>query len=220
MLEKLNNQEKLINYKKLYFKGGNNVDYDFSEYRSLKELFKAIYYRNITIEKAERIQEEFDAIIGALKKYKPKKQKYKENKEKLLINDQNFYDGRKMTIEAFKNKIFPLVPSGFDEDEDEDEDKKDSRLPTIEEEPEENAFEQTTRLDKFYGADLINKYFKNKSLTEIINQLRKLQKNPETGQEYNNLMVCLIIGLNKLDSDIRNMSEDEVRNKRLDYLKD
>ena len=94
MLEKLNNQEKLINYKKLYFKGGNNVDYDFSEYRSLKELFKAIYYRNITIEKAERIQEEFDAIIGALKKYKPKKQKYKENKEKLLINAQNFYDGR------------------------------------------------------------------------------------------------------------------------------
>ena len=125
-----------------------------------------------------------------------------------------------MTIEAFKNKIFPLVPSCFDEDEEEDEDKKDSRLPTIEEEPEENAFEQTTRLDKFYGADLINKYFKNKSLTEIINQLRKLQKNPETGQEYNNLMVCLIIGLNKLDSDIRNMSEDEVRNKRLDYLKD
>ena len=68
MLEKLNNQEKLINYTKRYFKGENNVDYDFSEYRSLKELFKAMYYRNITIEKAERIQEEFDAIIGALKK--------------------------------------------------------------------------------------------------------------------------------------------------------
>ena len=33
-------------------------------------------------------------------------------------------------------------------------------------------------------------------------------------------MVRLITGLNKLDSDIRNMSEDEVRNKRLDYLKD
>ena len=47
MLEKLNNQEKLINYKKLYVKGGNNLDYDFSEYRSLEELFKAIYYRNI-----------------------------------------------------------------------------------------------------------------------------------------------------------------------------
>ena len=32
-------------------------------------------------------------------------------------------------------------------------------------------------------------------------------------------MVRLIIGLNKLHSDIRNMSEDEVENRRLDYLK-
>ena len=67
-----------------------------------------------------------------------------------------------MIIDAFKNKIFPLVPSGFDEDEDEDEDKKDSRLPKIEEEEEEpkEGFEQITRLDKFYAADLINKCFK------------------------------------------------------------
>ena len=36
MLEKLNNQEKLINYKKRYLKGGNNSEYDFSDYRSLK----------------------------------------------------------------------------------------------------------------------------------------------------------------------------------------
>ena len=63
--KKLNNQEKLINYKKLYFKGGNNLDYDFSEYRSLRELFKAIYYRNIRIEKAERIQDELNGVYGA-----------------------------------------------------------------------------------------------------------------------------------------------------------
>ena len=112
--KKLSNQEKLINYRKLSFRGGNNVDYDFSEYRSLKELFKAIYYRNVTIEEAGKIQGEFDAIIGALKNYKPKRPKYKENKEKLLINAQsNFYDGREMIINAFKNKVFPKVPTGF-----------------------------------------------------------------------------------------------------------
>ena len=33
-------------------------------------------------------------------------------------------------------------------------------------------------------------------------------------------MVHLVIALRKLDSDIRNMSEDEVENRRLDYLKD
>ena len=106
MLEKLSNQEKLINYMNLNFTGGSKVDYDFSEYRPLKEFFKAIYYRNITIEEAERVQEEFDSIIGALKKYKPKKTKYKEKKEKLLINAQNFYDGRKMIIDAFKKIYF------------------------------------------------------------------------------------------------------------------
>ena len=36
MLEKLNNQEKLINYKKLGFRGGNNKDYDFTNFSSLR----------------------------------------------------------------------------------------------------------------------------------------------------------------------------------------
>ena len=97
-------------------------------------------------------------------------------------------------------------------------------MPTIEEEeekkPKEDAFGEITRLDKFYGSDLINKYFENKSLTEIINQLKNYRKNPETRQDYNSLMVHLIIGLRELDSDITNMSKNEVKNKRLDYLKD
>ena len=73
MLEKLNNQEKLVNYQKLYLKGGNNAEYDFIDHRSLKEFCKAIYYTKVTIEEAEAIQEEFDAVIGALKINKPKK---------------------------------------------------------------------------------------------------------------------------------------------------
>ena len=86
MLEKLNNQEKLINYKKLYLKGGNNSEYDFRDYKSLKEFFKAIYYTKITIEEAEAMQEEFNAVIGALEIYKPKKSKYYQLKKRLLIN--------------------------------------------------------------------------------------------------------------------------------------
>ena len=73
ILKKLNNQEKLINYRKLNFTGGNKTDYDFSDYRSLEELFKAIYCRNITIEEAEGIQGEVNATIDALEDYKPKK---------------------------------------------------------------------------------------------------------------------------------------------------
>ena len=36
MLEKLNNQEKLINYKRLSFRRGNNKDYDFTNFGSLR----------------------------------------------------------------------------------------------------------------------------------------------------------------------------------------
>ena len=41
MLEKLQeNQEKLINYKKLNFEGANNVDYDFTNFSSLREFLE------------------------------------------------------------------------------------------------------------------------------------------------------------------------------------
>ena len=122
MLEKLNNQEKLINYQKVGFIGGNKVDYyDFSDYKSLKEIFKAIYYRKITIEEAEAIQEEFDGTYGALEKYKTKKNsKYVKPRAKLLINAKKNYEGRQTIIDAFKNKIFPMVPTGFEDDVDED----------------------------------------------------------------------------------------------------
>ena len=73
ILKKLSNQEKIINYRKLYFKGGNKVEYDFTEYRPLLEFFKAIYYRNISIEEAEAIQDELNGVYGALEIYKPKK---------------------------------------------------------------------------------------------------------------------------------------------------
>ena len=53
-LEILNNQEKLISYRKLIFRGGNNIDYDFSNFRPLRELFRAIYYGEILIAGTER----------------------------------------------------------------------------------------------------------------------------------------------------------------------
>ena len=112
MLEELNNQEKLINYKKLKFKGGKNVDYDFTNFSSLRELFRVIYFGEILIPAAERDQGEFDDMLDILKKYKAKKDsKYKKLKDDLVINAQNFYDGREMIIKAFKNKISPFYDS-------------------------------------------------------------------------------------------------------------
>ena len=67
---------------------------------------------------------------------------------------------------------------------------------------------------------IIDKYFNKKSLIEIINTLKDYRKDPNTRQKYINLMTHLIIGLGKLDTDIKNMSKDEVENRRLNYLKD
>ena len=53
-----------------------------------------------------------------------------------------------------------------------------------------------------------------------MNKLKDYKRNPEKLQMYNNLITCLNIGLERLENDINNMSEDEVENRRLNYLKD
>ena len=108
MFEKLNNKEELINYRKLKFTRGNKVDYDFTNFISLLELFKAIYHGTILIPGAEREQDEFNDELKKLEKYRPRTTKFKDDKKDFLINAQNFYDGRKMIIKAFKGKTFPL----------------------------------------------------------------------------------------------------------------
>ena len=115
MLEKLNNQEKLSNYKKLVFTRGNKKDYDFTNFGSLRQLLRAIYYGGILIPGAEREQDDFDNRFKKLERHRPKKDsKYNKLKYDLLINAKKkkiyiyIYKGRKMIIEAFKNKILPL----------------------------------------------------------------------------------------------------------------
>ena len=70
----------------------------FSEYRSLKKLFKAIYYRNLSIEEAERIQNEYEAILYQWEKYNSRNPDYIKKKKDLLINAQNFYDRIEMIL--------------------------------------------------------------------------------------------------------------------------
>ena len=72
VLYTISNQQKNIDYKRLSFRRNKNLEFDFSGYNSLKELFKGIYYKKLSIEKAEGIQEEFNVVLSTLKKYKPK----------------------------------------------------------------------------------------------------------------------------------------------------
>ena len=115
-----------------------------------------------------------------------------------------------MIIDVFKNKIFPRVPTGFSEDDvDEDEllkkhQEEDGKLPTIEEEPEDEipnttTSEQMSRLDKIY-APLIRRYFMENSLIKIMKKFKKYKENPEKLQVYNNVMVHLNIALERIEN--------------------
>ena len=109
-------------------------EFDFRDYSSLKELFKQIYYRNFKIKDAERKQDEFMAVYNALEKYNPEKPDYATARKNLLINAKNFYDGREMIINAFKNGMFPLTDDDFPEGVDK-EDVDNDELETIPEHP-------------------------------------------------------------------------------------
>ena len=61
--------EKNVDYRKLKIWGGNNVDFDFSDYKTFKKLFRDLYYKQTTIDYAERKQDEITGEMGSLKAY-------------------------------------------------------------------------------------------------------------------------------------------------------
>ena len=79
-------KQKDVDYRKLEITGRNGTTYDFSCYKTFKELFRDLYYRNKTVKETERRQDEFDVTLGALSIYPAKKKKYLEAKNKLLNN--------------------------------------------------------------------------------------------------------------------------------------
>ena len=84
------------------------VEYDFSDYRKFKELFRDLYHKKLTIDVAEAYQFQFDAVLYNLNKYSPKNTKYIEAKNDLVKNEKKVYEGRNNIIEGFKNNIFPV----------------------------------------------------------------------------------------------------------------
>ena len=112
LIEEIRVMQKDVDYRKLKIRSDNNIDYDFSDYKTLKELFRDLHYKKIAIDEVERKQDELNAVIGVLENYTPRTNKYIEAKNKLLNNVKTFYEGREKIIEEFKNRIFP-----FDYDE-------------------------------------------------------------------------------------------------------
>ena len=124
LIEEIKIIQKDVDHRKLIIRGGNNVTYDFSDFKTFDELFRDLYYEKMTINDAEIRQNKFNSKRDALDNYSPKDKKYIEAKNSLINNAKNVYEGRKKVIEGFEDKLFPIKP------DDETEPQEISKKPT------------------------------------------------------------------------------------------
>ena len=73
-------------------------------------------------------------------------------------------------------------------------------------------------LDEILSPGLVSKYFENNCLNEMIEQLEYFKRLGKKSIEYKNKMAKIALGYWKLTKDIKNMSENEVKNKGLHLL--
>ena len=182
---------------------------------SLKEFFKTIYYRKLSIEGVERIQDEFHALIDKLEKYKPLKPDYNKRRDNLLINATRFYDGRKIIVNAFRNKIFPIVPSDFASDGDVGlRTDSPSSSPTFSSSfsSDPDIFDKFIKeMDDVLDSNIIRKYFYYDSMSDLLKTL-----NTSRGKILHKTQINAIKnGQEDLKNDIEKMSEKEVGDKKL-----
>ena len=95
LIEQIKIIQKDVCYRKLKIGAGNNVDYDFSDYKTFNELFRDLYYWKITIADVEGMQDKSDVVLYHLNKYTPKYSKYIQAKNNLVKNVKKIYEGSK-----------------------------------------------------------------------------------------------------------------------------
>ena len=100
--------EENVDYDKLSFTGGNKKVYGLDSFKTFEQLIKDILNKNMTIDKAERKQNEFSEKLDGLRAYPATRSKYIDLKEGISKNVKNFYDGWEKIVNGFQNKILPL----------------------------------------------------------------------------------------------------------------
>ena len=197
----------MLTYRKLKFTGGNNVTYDFSNYKTFTELFRDLYYEKMTIDEAQIKQDEFNSILAVSSNYGPRAQKYIEEKNKLLDNAKNFYEGTEKITESFKSGIFSLK---FDDEFEEQQtsEKFNKKEPPIK--PTKTDFDELNKLvikkETDINKELFENYFKLQMPSAMLKTLHNLND-----KKKNNLLVNIVkSSLSDLKNEIENMSEDEI----------
>ena len=194
--------------------------YDFSSYKTFNELFRDLYYKKMAINDAEIRQNEFDSIVW-LNKYISRAKKYIEEKNSLLNNVKNFYEGREKIIEGFKKGIF-LLKSDDDDDDDDDEDDDDDNYDSGQQQASKrstkhdvNAFnEQINKEEADINKDLFKKHFNFQRPSDLLKYLYKTNDR----EENNKLLSVINSRLQDLKEEIKEMSEKERKIEKPDKI--
>ena len=63
LIEEIKIIQKDADYRKLKIAGGNNVTYDFSNYKTFNELFNDLHFNKMTIDRTKIKQDEFNSYL-------------------------------------------------------------------------------------------------------------------------------------------------------------
>ena len=111
-LIKLKKQKKNVDREKLIYET-NEYTYSFKNFQTIKTFGRDIYEGKITIEEANEYQTDLLAeIMNFRKNTKPRSQEKKQEKEIVLKNLYNFFEGREKILDAFESKIFSIKSKG------------------------------------------------------------------------------------------------------------
>ena len=214
LINEIKTIQKNVDCRKLKIRGGNNVDFDFSDHKTFKELLRDLYYKKTTINYAERKQDEITGAMVALKAYAPRDNKYVEAKNKLVNNVKNFY-GREKIIEGFKNGVFPVYYGNrdrFSEDEDDDEEDEDEEDEEKQEEQRpikydcKTLIKQITDEEKDINDEILKKYFKVKRPSDMLVFLKRTNDTVRKKE----LVSLINSGLKDLKEETKKMSKVEI----------
>ena len=95
--------------------------------KHLKNYLEIFITKKTTINYVERKKDEITGVMGALKAYAPRDNKYVEAKNKFVNNVEKFFKGREKIIEGSKNGVFPVYYGNrnrFSEGEEDEEERE------------------------------------------------------------------------------------------------
>ena len=96
------------------FRGSTvNNSVDFSNFIKIGDVFGRIYNGEMMIPEAERNQYFLEVEYNRLDRHRPRNNENQTRRQNVLDSVRHLRDGRRLLIDAFRNRIFPLRDPAF-----------------------------------------------------------------------------------------------------------